>query len=144
MGLPAWYLDDPADIATLPRQPRWESNRYTKRLERIMHETQRGVRYAYELFERGEPTFIFRIPASMLPDYQAIHDATRGDVLPFYFVPDIALFVESPLTGVLYVRKEKDFAPEFVAPGVWTSSMEQIFDYALRLTEEVPAVEIED
>lgn len=146
MGAHGWYLTSPGALVQLPVKARWDSERYSRRLERIMHETQRGVRHAYELFERGEWKFNFRIPESLIAQYRAIHEATRGDVLPFYFVPDVDLFDASPVSGALYVRKEKDFDPQFVAPVSWPgdSAYSQFYAYTLKLTEEVPAVEIED
>lgn len=144
MGYPAWYLDDPAAIVTLPRSPRWESEDFGVENARIMHETQRGVRHAYHLFRRRVKSYTFRIPFSMLDEFQAIHDATYGDVLPFYYVPDVTLFVASPLAGAILCRKEKDFLPRKVGAGVWTSTLEGIYDYTLTITEELESVTIED
>ncbi len=145
MNYPGWFLTDPNDLAVLPRSPRWASEDVGITNERIMHETQRGIRHAYHLFRRRTISFTFKIPYAMLADFQAIHDATYGDVIPFYYVPDIDLFVASPLSGAIYCRKEKDFLPKKQEPGAWTSEqVEGIYDYTLMITEEIEPIEIED
>lgn len=139
-GYPGWYLEDVGTLATLPRSWRWESEDFGVQNDRILHETQAGVRHGYHLFKRRVHSYTFRIPASMLAAFQAIHSATYGEVLPFYFVPDVSL---SPMVAI-HCRKEKDFMPVKVGPGVWTSTMEGIYDYTLTITEEIEPVEIED
>jgi len=140
MGLPGWYLADVGDLATLPRSYRWSSEDEGQENAVILNETTGGVRYGYHFFNREVRQYIFRIPASMIPDFKAIHEATFGSVIPFWFVPDVDA---SPMTA-MFVRKEKDFLPVKVGPGRWTSDLEGVYDYTLMLTAEVEEQTLED
>lgn len=146
MGYPSWFLEDPDDATnnTLPMSPRIESEDYAKENFRILHQTQFGVRYGYHLSKRRVHSYTFRIPYSYLDEFEEIHTATFGEVIPFYYVPDMALFVASPISGAIYCRKEKDFMPRKVTRAYWNGTLELIYDYTLTITEEIPAVEIDD
>lgn len=145
MGVPAWFLEDPGDITNLPRKFTWMSERYDVSRTRIMHVTQFGVKHGYNLSRARVYRYVFRVPETLLTEYMAIDTATFGDVLPFYFVPDIDDFVSSPIGGAVYVRKETEFRPTIVGPFYWEGEgLVQMYDYTLELTEEIPAIEIED
>lgn len=137
---PGWYLTDVGDLVTLPIAPRWSSEDVGQQNSRILNETTGGVRYGYHFFKREVRQFTFRIPESMIPNFKAIHEATFGEVIPFYFVPDVNA---SPME-TLFVRKEKDFLPVKVGPGRWTSDLEGIYDYTLQLTAEVEDQPLQD
>ena len=146
MGYPSWFLEDPDDASghVLPTSPRIESEDYAKENARILHETQFGVRYGYHFSKRRVQSYVFRIPTSMIANFEAIHTATFGEVIPFYYVPNMSLFTASPLSGAIYCRKEKDFILRKVTRAYMAGSLQLIYDYTLTITEEIPAVELED
>lgn len=142
MGLPGWSATEPAtagDMTLLPRSFRWASETVGVEDASIINETNFGYTTGYELFHRDVlPGLIFRFPKSEYDDFKAIHDYSRGKVRPFWFCPDIALLGASPLSGVLYVRKEVSFLPVNIGqPGSFGGSMQQWFDYTMYLTVEV-------
>lgn len=140
MGLPAYYAANvsPEDLIMLPVS--WDplSNPYEVFREQVLLETGRGVTYEYELFSRDTPIYIFTIPASLLAEFRAMHDAVVGQ--PFHFIPDID---QSPFDGI-HVRKEPSFHVDPIGVYLFEGTAEQWFRYELRLRTEITAASIED
>ncbi len=140
MGLPAYYPETSSPPDPIPLPVSWDplSNPYPKTREQTLLETGRGVTFEYELFTRRTPEFEFTIPASLLVEFSAMHDAVVGSA--FYFIPDIDV---SPL-DLMHVRKEPSFLPEPIGVFLFNGQPEQFFKYTLRLREEITAADIED
>jgi len=139
MGLPAYYAETaPSGLVMLPVS--WDplSNPYPVTREQVLLETGRGVTFEYELFSRGTPIYIFVVPASLLAEFRAMHDAVAGG--GFYFVPDI----DGYPGNVLHVRKESNFLPEPIGVYYHEGTPEQWFRYELRLREEITAADVLD
>lgn len=137
MGLPAYYAETaPSGLVTLPVA--WDplSNPYPVTREQILLETGRGVTFEYELFKRATPIYIFTVPASLIADFRAMHDAVAGSA--FFFIPDIDT---SPMQ-TLHVRKEPSFLPEPIGVFFYEGVPEQWFRYELKLREEITAAEV--
>jgi len=137
---PGWYLTDPGAIVALPLSWRYESEDYGVQNERIMHETNGLVRHAYHLGSRRVRSYKFMIPHSLIAQYQAIHEATFGEVVPFYFVEDVNASPREPI----YCRKEKDFQLVKMGPAYWEGVLERMYYYTLTITEEIEPSDGED
>lgn len=133
---PAYYdpTVSPPVLIDLP-PTMWNPTRIGKIQESITHETNAGVKYVYPLSERRVFELTWRFPESDYGEFQTYHDRMNGDEIPFIFVIDTG---ESP-PRTAYVRKEKDFLPVPVSPGMnqVTLQMEQWYDYTTRLEEEI-------
>ena len=143
-----WSLEEPAtlnDMTALPRAGRWESQTLGDQRATIINETQGGVRYGYQLFERESlPGIIFEFPQAVASQYRAISRATQGRVKPFYFLLDGDDFNASPPV-LLYCRlEEDDFTPEVFGPGMYSTTLQQWFRWVMRVSAEVEDQPLED
>lgn len=144
MAAPGWRILLTDTLVVLPRPFRWNSviDRENDELGHeenasIINETIRGVEYSNKLFERFVANPIFRVPSTELPELRALHRAVSGDVTPFWFYPN-----SSDTAIKFYVKKEPDFKPTPVFPGVHLSAMRQWWDYELHLRTIVEAAQI--
>lgn len=94
--------------------------------QNIVHETNRGVRRVYRLFEREVWRLVFRFSETEKPSFRAMHDAVDGQINPFYFRVG---------TTILFCRKEAGFRPRMLAD----PTRGPVYDYELILTEEITA-----
>ncbi len=105
----------------------WELDRIQMN---IIHETERGVRHAFDLFERR----ILNLPFGPLSESQinqiviTLHQATNGSLIPFVFIPDI----DKP--DLFYVRLTNNPRRTSIARGS--------FQTALVLEEEVRGIRL--
>ncbi len=98
----------------------------------IVHESYRGVMRVYPLFDREALEFTFRVTQTQLESFRALHDVVIGNTRPFFFRPD------GTSSNTLLVRKEAGFAPQEMA----TAADEPMYDYILKLREEIVAVSV--
>lgn len=140
MGLPAYYTEtNPSGLVILPIS--WDplSNPIAVTREQILLETGRGITFEYELFTRDTPTFIFTIPAVLIPDFRAMYDDVVGSA--FYFIQDIDV---SPLAAFHVRIKDPSFEPEPLGVYFYQGRSQQLFRYELKLRGEITAVDIDD
>lgn len=139
-GPPAYYLGalSPQELIILPRSWRPDSQEdATVRNEGIFFETIRGARSGHSLFRRRTPSYIFRVPAVELAEYEALDLAVGGSFTDFYWIPDSSI-----PDVVLHVRKESHFEPVKLGYFYHDGTLMGWWDYTLQLSEEVEPVDI--
>jgi hypothetical protein len=120
----------------LPRAHRYGKSRIIEENDTI-HETIRGVVWAFHLFERKVRIFTWRILESQLSTFEVFHQAVQGRIEPFVFILDEAIVTSE----VLYVRKDKDLvARELRNPT--SQGTERVYDVGLAVVEESAGEEV--
>ncbi len=142
MGLPGYSLTQPNsanDLTLFPVSFDWESD--TKGVEEaiIRNETQRGVLTEYELYNRpgAFPGLNFRFTATQYTNFETFINATRA--IDFWFVPD-----SSAMSAKFNVRREPSMMPKAIAPAKYSGTLEQRFQWTLKLTVLVEDDALED
>lgn len=139
MGLPGYYISNPMALVVLPVAERYGAAIGEQR-EDLLMETERGKRYVYNQFKRTIRTMTFRVTESQLVAFRTLHEAVNGQATPFYWVVD----TDDSASGVLYVRKEKDFRPtELDQPTAANGIQVPMYDYVLSLTGEPTDAQID-
>jgi hypothetical protein len=120
----------------LPRAHKYGKSRIIEEND-VLHETIRGVVWAFHLFERRVRIFTWRILESQLPTFEAFHQDVQGRISPFVFILD-----EADVTSeALYVRKDKNIvAKELRNPT--SQGTERVYDVGLSVVEESQGQEV--
>ena len=89
----------------------------------MLHQTERGVLYAYALFDRRIREYLFKnLSETESDEFLTLDDAVSGNGNPFVWVPDLAA------ADVFYMRKQQAHVQQNLENSKW--------DYGLQLTEE--------
>jgi len=133
MGRPGYYeVGSPSSLIEFPRAERPESNTVQVQRTRLSFETEMGQLWNYAQIQREAPELIFRVTESQLEVFRTLDEVVFGDVLPFYFVPD----VDSPSVALL-VYKEAEFKPRRLGLGVVDGIEVPIYEYTMSMRAAV-------